>query len=123
MGKTYGLSFRTRSVLTKDKASRLEPNIRAAAKKLVCLDTTKWQTYVPQPVQFADFATEGVEENLDFIINSINENGVWSPNWAWGQYENIWQEQKVKWEGVLAIQNLKILAAFNRMPEVVKHPC
>src|SRR3989344_3461098 len=98
-----------------DKAKRLEKKIKEATEKLVCLDYKKWNTYVPQPLQFENFAKSGIEKNLDYLVTTIGENGVWSPNWIWHQYEDVWLEQKIKWEGVLTIHNLGILKRHNRI--------
>ena len=79
------------------------------------MDYKKWNTYVPQPLQFENFAKSGIEKNLDYLVTTIGENGVWSPNWIWHQYEDVWLEQKIKWEGVLTIHNLGILKRHNRI--------
>lgn len=109
--------------LPQDLAIRLEKNLIEATKKLVAYDPEKWKSYTPQPLHFAnspnfflyDVVKDGVETNLDYLINTVNENGVWGPNWTWRQYENVWPQQKVKWEGVITIQNLKVLAAYDRI--------
>jgi len=100
-----------------DKAKRLNIKLSEAAEKLVCLDSRKWNTYVPQPLQFEKFVISGVEENLDYLVDTIGENYVWSPNWTWHQYENVWLNQKVKWEGVITFHNLKVLKKYNRIIE------
>lgn len=100
-----------------DKANRLKEKLSEAAEKLVCLDPRKWNTYVPQPLQFENFIKNGITENLDYLVDTIGENGVWSPNWTWHQYKDIWPKQKVKWEGVITIHNLGILKKYNRIIE------
>lgn len=103
--------------LSADRAKRLNKKLTEASEKLVCLDPKKWNTYVPQPLQFEKFVKSGVEENLDYLVDTIGENCIWSPNWTWHQYEDIWPEQKVKWEGVITIHNLEILKKYNRIIE------
>lgn len=109
--------------LSPELAQQLEKTLIDATKKLVSLDPTSWSKYTPQPLHFASspdfFLYETVKDaigtNLDYLINSINDNGVWSPNWTWHQYETEWSQSKVKWEGILTIQNLKTLAAYDRI--------
>ncbi|WP_442604118.1 hypothetical protein [Paenibacillus sp. KN14-4R] len=42
-----------------------------------------------------------IELNLDYLIQTQNEDGSWSPNWSWGGGDNeeAWQWTKVKWQG------------------------
>ena len=86
-------------------------------------DPEKWKAYTPRPVQFAtspdfflyDTVKEGIETDLDYLVSAVTPNGVWEPNWTWRQYEDVWAEQKVKWEGVITIQNLAILKSYDRI--------
>jgi len=109
--------------LDDDKASKLKQKLCEATNKLVTYDLEKWGSYTPQPIHFSDspnfFLSEtvkdGINSNLDFLIRSQNEQGVWSPNWIWHQYESEWPSSKKNWEGILTIRNLKILKNFNRI--------
>ncbi len=109
--------------LPPEQAKRLEPKLIEATQKLVVFDPGKWKAYTPQPVHFAEspnsflYGTvrEGVEANLDYLISSVSDQGVWSPNWTWGQYEDAWPKSKASWEGMLTVRNLKVLAAYGRI--------
>jgi hypothetical protein len=103
--------------LEKKLAKRLEKNLYLAAEKLICLDKNQWNSYVPQPLQFEEFARTGVDENLDFLIDTIDDDGVWRPSWTWHQpqYDTVWLEQKVKWEGIITVRNLNTLKKYGRI--------
>lgn len=109
--------------LLPEKGRLLEEKLIEATRKLVTYDVEKWKTYTPQPIHFADSpdcflyetVKEGIEKNLEYLINTVNKNGVWSPNWTWRQYDSEWEKAKIKWQGNLTIRNLKILANYDRI--------
>lgn len=109
--------------LPPEQGAQLEKNLITATEQLVNFDQTSWAEYVPQPIHFADSPSfflfhavkKGIEANLDYLGTSINEEGVWSPNWLWGQYEAEWEKAKIQWQGILTIRNLKILHAYDRI--------
>lgn len=105
------------------QSEQLKNPLIIATKQLVNFDPNSWVDYVPQPVHFADnpqfflydAVKEGIEANLDYIITSLDESCVWSPNWSWGQYESDWEKSKIQWQGILTIKNLKILQSYDRI--------
>jgi hypothetical protein len=109
--------------LPPEQREKLEKTLIKATKKLVIFDSISWDNYVPQPIHFADSPNfflfeavkEGIETNLDYLVTSINENGVWSPNWSWGQYEAEWEKSKIEWQGILTVRNLRILHDYDRI--------
>lgn len=109
--------------LPPEKAKLLEEKLIEATNKLVTYDVDKWKTYTPQPIHFADSpgfflydtVKEGIDKNLDYLIETIDGNGVWSPNWTWRQYGEEWEKSKIKWQGILTIRNLKILSNYGRI--------
>lgn len=109
--------------LPPEQREKLEKTLITATKQLVTFDPTSWTNYVPQPIHFADnpnfflfdAVKEGIEANLDYLVTSINENGVWSPNWSWGQYEAEWEKSKIEWQGILTVRNLRILHDYDRI--------
>lgn len=109
--------------LSPEQGKRFEPKLIEATKSLVALDLEKWKDYSPQPLHFADnpnfflyeAVKDGIEANLDYMVNNMTENGIWEPNWTWRQFDEFWPKQKVQWEGILTIQNLKILYAYDRV--------
>lgn len=100
---------------------QLKETISKAVKDLICLDVSKWNTYVPKPLDFVQsrhhplFAEieEYVEENCDYLVDTIKD-GLWHPAWKWNQYEAQWEESKKNWIAFLTIKHFKLLREFNR---------
>lgn len=103
-------------------AKLLEPNLIIATKKLVTTDIESWKKYTPQPLHFASTPSyflyntvkNYIDQNLDFLLSTMAPEGLWFPHWTWYQYDSDWGKQKIIWAGILTIQNLKILKAYNR---------
>ncbi|RKP53212.1 hypothetical protein D7Z26_15915 [Cohnella endophytica] len=53
--------------------------------------------------------------DLDRLIESQSAEGCWSPNWAWGRYDEAWETAKMEWQGVLTLQALRTLRNFGRL--------
>ncbi len=87
----------------------------------VCFDSSRWCEYVFQPLDFIssydsvgyDFLKHGIENNINFWINTINEEGVWSPNFSWGIDDEIANQVTKIWKGYIAVKRAKILLSFN----------
>ena len=58
---------------------------------------------------------EPIEANLDFWIDTLSSEGVWSPSWNWGGYEEAWQEAERDIKGGMSVERLKILRRFQRV--------
>lgn len=69
----------------------------------------------PESRYYAKFA-EVIPVDLDRMIEEQEENGSWAPNWEWGRFNDIWEnEAKVEWKGVLTLNALRTLKNFNRI--------
>lgn len=88
------------------------------------LNQEKWADYVARPLSFVHspsdelaklFTEEQLNANLDYIIQSQNEEGSWTPNWNWGRFEEQWKIAKKEWSGKIALDNLMILKSFGRI--------
>lgn len=55
---------------------------------------------------------ELVNENLNYLKNSVQDDGVWDISWAWGQYQENFYVARQQWKGIVAINNYKILREF-----------
>lgn len=92
-------------------------------EQVVSLDRGSWEAYSPQPLDFVklpeSFLTEryqaAINANLDFWIDSLHADGVWFPNWSWGQYEAAWQSARKTIAGHLTSQRLATLTRFGRL--------
>lgn len=105
------------------RASELQKKLRKLVSDTVCRDPDKWNQYVPQPIDFVTTPSsyllsdlsEAVEQNLVFLVDSVTDDGIWTLTWKWDSYPEQWQKAERNWIGVLAIKNLKILKAFDRI--------
>ncbi len=105
------------------KRNIIEYKLTNAVKGLVCNNPDDWNKYTPQPVHFVkteDSSTFGIQQkdidvNLDYIIESLNEEGGILPNWKWGQYDKSWEKAKDEWAGILTLNALKILYNYGRI--------
>ncbi len=68
----------------------------------------------PHSPYYAELAA-ATQTNLDYLIDRFQPEGCWSPTWAWGGYEAAWEQARRHWQGVLTLQTLRILQAFNRI--------
>jgi len=65
---------------------------------------------------FADTLAEALALNLDHVIASQADDGAWWPVWSWGNdTDEAWRRSKRAWAGVLTLDALKQLAAFDRV--------
>jgi hypothetical protein len=54
--------------------------------------------------------------NLDYVIQSQGEDGSWSPPWSWfGAYPADWPQAERDWRGVLTLERLEWLHAYDRI--------
>jgi hypothetical protein len=101
----------------------MKKQLSIAIDTLVSRDPGNWVNYVPTPVDFgptpdSDFyplLQENIDRNLDYLIEKMTPEGVWVPNWSWGQYEDAWKIVQKHWIGILTIKNMKILQVFGRI--------
>ncbi len=90
---------------------------------LVNKDPSKWDTYVPQPVNFVKDRNfflypplaDVTEMNLDYIIETMRSDGTWEPTWHWGRFPEEWEKAKLEWKGVETVKKMKIMRAFDRL--------
>lgn len=105
------------------RANDIENQLTNAVDQLVCTEPTEWNDYVPQPLDFVKgpksprfgISESILEKNLDFLIDSIEDNGVIEPSWEWGQFESEWERAELEWTGLLTLKTLAILDNFDRI--------
>lgn len=104
-------------------AERLLSKLRRGVHMVIGKNPEEWAAYGGRPSWFAgtpdsllagDLA-DGIQRELDFVIDSQSDDGNWRPNWAWGQYEDAWEVAKVEWSGFLTLRNLLALKAWGRI--------
>lgn len=90
-------------------------------KTVVSLNSSKWGSYVPKPLDFAEdpddeaislFREDIIRENIGYIEQSLL-NDHWEPSWNWAdQHPEIWQDAKKDWSGKITVENLLLLDSF-----------
>ncbi|MFB6215113.1 MAG: hypothetical protein ABEI54_04505, partial [Candidatus Bipolaricaulia bacterium] len=66
-----------------DEAKKIKDQLTRAVDQLVCRNPSEWNNHVPQPIDFVTgpesprfgISESILEENLDFLIDRINEDG------------------------------------------------
>ena len=109
--------------LPAEEADQIRPRVREIAQQSVTTDPNKWHDYCLLPLQvvsspnsflYEDFKTI-IPANIQHLIANQTEDGSWKPTWAWGQFEAVWETAKQEWSGVLTLDHLKTLRAFNAL--------
>lgn len=97
--------------------------ISLLANRQVERDVNKWGGYVPRPLNFVDspispvydVLKQDVENELDYLIDTLEQGCCWNPNWEWRQYEEEWQKVKPLISGMVTVKNLLTLKTFGRI--------
>ncbi|KAF0819906.1 MULTISPECIES: hypothetical protein [unclassified Cytobacillus] len=113
--------------------SRIHYSLKETAEKVNALayqaagkSKAVWsEGYVATPLDFAEqpedflsmeFGTY-INDNLDFYIEQLSNEGTWDINWSWGQFENEFPVARNHWKGILAVKRYKILHSFGRLDD------
>lgn len=100
--------------------------ITATKKRILentCFDVSQYNNYYFTPLDYVfspdsmwyDTVKHGIEQTIDFWLDSINNEGVWTPNFAWGVDNDISNKVTRNWTGYLTVKRAKILLNFNRI--------
>ncbi|RDY70071.1 hypothetical protein DXT76_15210 [Halobacillus trueperi] len=96
------------------------------AERCIEKDPHNWgSSYKPLPLDLihspkhilAEKHPRLLKENLDFYLETINEDGVWDLTWDWGDGSEASAVSKRQWQGILAVDRYQKLKAFGRLPE------
>lgn len=110
--------------LDEEYCSEISPLLIKAADSIVEKDKIKWSGYSARPLWLCDHPNsilyplleKHVNENLDFEIETQNEDGSWSPFWDWGgNYSDDWKTASKEWSSHLTLNNLIRLRNFDRL--------
>jgi len=88
-----------------------------------CFDASKYHEYNFTPLDFVsspdsiwyDDVKHGIEQTFDFWFDSINEHGVWNPNFSWGIDSDVSRQVTENWKGYVTVKRAKILLNFARI--------
>ena len=105
--------------------------LTSAVQKLVnaaiVRDASRWSDYCVRPSQFIHSPESPfyagnediVAEELDYLIDTRPENGVWGITWQWwdnyAKYPKEFAISENWWRAVIAIGELKFLRSFGRL--------
>jgi hypothetical protein len=110
--------------LDAETAVELQRWLLRMAEGVVATDPATWGTYVLLPLQVAPSraAPLGIPlahilpQNLDWVIETQEPDGSWSPTWSWfGRYPDHWPQAERDWRGVLTLERLEWLRAYDRI--------
>lgn len=102
----------------------LRDNINRRIEDLMDTSENKWKTYGSnQPIeliQLDEFLNTKERQdlmnlNLDYLLDSRDEYGLFEVTWNWGNDYEEFELQKVKWAGVILVNNLIFLKKYNRI--------
>lgn len=110
--------------LPDDTKTVLLEKLRRVVNNTVERNPEGWRQYGLPPLAvistpdspFAESFKDVIPQNLDFLLESQNEDGTWGPNWSWGdQWPEAWEQAKRDWTGVITLDNLRKLRIFGRL--------
>jgi hypothetical protein len=107
--------------------SYLSAAIKKYVDEAIVRDVSQWTNYCVRPSQFI-FSPDSpfysgnediVHKELDYLIETRPENGVWGITWHWydnyGKYPKEFAVSENWWKAELAIGKLKFLRNFDRI--------
>lgn len=120
--------LRMAETLPLPQKSQVLEKLRKTVRQVASLDPNEWKGYSAKPLWFAptpkspvfELIKDEVELNLDYEIQNQSEEGSWTPNWFWGQYEEAWKQAEQEWKGYLTVKTLKSLHDYGRV-EIISH--
>ncbi|WP_174616247.1 hypothetical protein [Virgibacillus ihumii] len=84
-------------------------------------DVSEWSIgYKPLPLDFIDGPEHPlckkfgdlVEQNLQFYVDQLSDDGIWDISWNWGNYPEAYAVARQQWKGILAVDRYKLLQSF-----------
>lgn len=118
--------IRFASYMPGDIKKKIEPKVLLSTEHTIELDPKKWVDYSPEPTKYIVSKNhelykkyaDVVEENLDYLVKGLNDDGIWDVKHNWYQYNDIFEATaKKEWTGYFAYENLKTLKKFGRLSE------
>ncbi|MCB8942444.1 MAG: hypothetical protein H6658_01585 [Ardenticatenaceae bacterium] len=103
---------------------QLLPKLRHSLLATIETDPAQWGGYTPKPLAyihhpdspFASLMPEAIAANLDDVITRQQPDGSWPPPWSWAEsYPQAWAQAQNEWAGILTLNTLKQLRAFDRL--------
>lgn len=113
-------------LIVMDSPLATEEVVNAMKRRILentCFDVSQYNGYTFTPLDFVnspdslwyDTVSRGIEQTIDFWLDSINEEGVWTPNFSWGVDTEVSRAVTKQWTGHIAAKRAKILLNFDRL--------
>ena len=88
-----------------------------------CFDVKKYSSYYFTPLDYVsspnsiwyDTVSHGIEQTINYWLDNINEQGVWTPNFSWGVDSDISRQVTKNWTGYITAKRAKILLNLDRI--------
>ncbi len=99
----------------------MNKKLNEVALSMVEKDSAKYNTYCNLPLEFFseytnnDEINELINKNLDFVIESLPNHGLWEANHQWNNEFPEGDTAMIKWMGPITVRNLLWLKKFNRL--------
>ena len=109
------------------KSPLVADDVMAAMRRRIlentCFDVTKYNSYYFTPLDYVsspnsiwyDTVSHGIEKTIDYWLDNINAQGVWTPNFSWGVDSDVSKQVTKNWTGYITVKRAKILLNFNRI--------
>ena len=120
----YALRLANAPGLASNFKSSLVPRLRNVADAVVTRDPQAWASYSVPPLKLAptpdslvaELLFDDLQIHLDYLIEQQTDEGFWKPTWNWGDfYPDDWKIAEQEWRGILTLDILLTLRAFNRL--------
>jgi len=109
--------------------NRFEDKINKDIDRLIISDLDKWGNQYsgscyPVELLIYDYLVNSeerkqmIDKNLDYLITS-REDGLWDISWNWHNDYQEFELQRIKWRGVISVNNLAILKKYNRIEKTI----
>lgn len=96
----------------------VEENVSESADEWAAYKLTPLQVAPSRRAHYYPRFRNAVEENLAFLLRTQGADGAWEPTWEWGRSPDAWAAAKGEWKGVLTLDALRSLSAFDRLETV-----
>lgn len=111
--------------LPEELTAVLHPRLLHDAPLVATTDPEQWGGYGLMPLWLAPtpdhpaakaLGDDLTQQNLDYEIDRQHDHGQWDPTWDWGpDHRAAWEMAKPDWQGVLTLQTLLTLRAYDRI--------
>ena len=104
--------------------SWLVPHIIEIADRIAARKSAQWTEYCAPPLKLAptpdtitaQVLSDCLPAHLDYLIEGQTPEGFWEPTWSWGDFHPAdWSQAQEEWRGILTLDALISLRAFDRL--------